>query len=255
MRNAVRALAVAMILVVAGGMLAAAVARVREAAGRMACQNNLRQTGFALWNYPDAYGHFPQAGEPNPGLAPERRLSWFVTLGPYYEATNLYVRLERGKGWDAEENRYLALTDMRYLQCPNFPDRPPVSTLFPSHYVGIAGLGPDAATLPAGHPRAGFFGYERKLTAADIRERSSTLLVAAETTRVSGAWTAAGPPTTRGVDEDDLPYFGLDRPFGGLHLGGANVLFADGSVRLLREPSDPRVLKAMTTIRGSEGEE
>jgi prepilin-type processing-associated H-X9-DG protein len=252
MRNVVNALVVALILVVAGGLLIVATAKVREAANRSQCLNNLKQIGTALHSYHDSIDHFPRAAEPIPGLPPERRLSWLVSPGPYFEGTDLYVKMDRKRGWDAEENRYLALTVYRLLQCPGYPDQPPVSTLVPTHYVGIAGLGSDAAALPAEDPAAGFFGYERQLTLSDMREGTSTLLVAVETARASGAWTAGGPPTVRGLEEGP-PYLGAEGPFGGTHRGGANALFADASVRFLREKSAPRVIRAMVTVGSSAG--
>src|SRR5207248_2816468 len=129
----------------------------------------------------------------------------------------------------------------------------PVSTLVPTNYIGIAGLGPDAATLPAEDPGAGMFGYERKLSLRDLGDRKSTLLAAVETARTSGAWTASGPPTVRGVEEGGPPYLGADGQFGGTHRGGANALFADGSVRFLQDSLDPQVFRAMATVRGSAG--
>lgn len=161
MRNIIRALALGLFLLVVGWLLVTAVARVREAADQTQCTNNLRQIGLALLDYNSAYQHFPRAAEPSADLPPERRLSWLISIAPYYEATDLYVRMDKKKGWDAEENRYLALTILKYLQCPCFPEGPPTSTLVPTHYIGMAGLGADAATLPPGDARVGFFVYDR----------------------------------------------------------------------------------------------
>jgi hypothetical protein len=252
MRKAVNVVVASLAVLLAGGLLIAAIARVRESAARSSCSNNLRQIGFSLRGYHENWRCFPQAGAPNPSLAPEKRLSWLVGSGLYVEATRLYVRMDSEKGWDAQENRYLALTALRIHQCPNQDDRPPMSTLVPTNYVGLAGLGTDAIAAPMGDPRAGFFGYERKLSLGDIRQRASGLLVAVETARVSGAWTAAGPATVRGLEDDAAPYLGDDRPFGGMHRRGANALFADASTRFLEDSVDPRVFRAMATIQGVE---
>jgi prepilin-type processing-associated H-X9-DG protein len=252
MRNVVSVSLVFLMLVLLGSLFGTVIAKGRAAALRMTCRNNLRQIGLAVHSYNDANAHFPPATDPNPALPAESRFSWLVSLVPYVEATNIDIRRDRQKGWDAEENRYLALTDLRYLHCPGFPNRPPVSTLLPTHYVGIAGLGTDAAALPLEDQRAGFFGYERKVSASLI-EGSSTLLAVLETTRVTGAWTAAGPATVRGVEGEGPPLLGADGEFGGLHYGGTNALFADGSVRFLRESLDPGAIRARASIHGRGG--
>jgi prepilin-type processing-associated H-X9-DG protein len=240
-----------LILVLVGGLGVIAIMRIRDTAARTQCIINLRHLGMSCLSYADSLGYFPQAGEPNPGLPPDRRLSWIVGIGPYIDATDLYMRMDRGKGWDAEENRYLALNAFKTIQCPGLPDRPPESTLDPTPYVGIAGLGPDAPALPAEAPAAGVFGYERKLSPADVRERAGRLLMIVETAQVSGAWSAAGPPTVRGVEDAGAPYLGVGGQFGGIHRGRVNAAFADGSARTLSETMDPRVFSAIATVQGS----
>jgi hypothetical protein len=250
MRNILRALALVMLLLVAGGLLVAALARVGEASARFQCRNNLRKIGLAVHNYYDVHQHFPRAAEPNPDLPPERRLSWLLSVGPYFEATSLYVQMDKKDGWDAEENRYLALTTLRLLQCPAFPEKPPVSTLIPTHYVGMAGLGVDAVVLPEGDARAGFFGYEGSLTVAGLGKGTSAVLVALETASPTGAWTAGGPPTVRGLQDNDAPLLGANGQFGGLHRGGTKALFADLSVRFLSRSTDTEVMREMAVVDG-----
>jgi hypothetical protein len=248
--NALKTLAAAVTVLLVGGLLIILVGKVREAAARMQCRNNLRQLGLAFYNYRESNGQFPRAVEPNASLPPVKCLSWFLGVAPYVEATNLYARMDKQKGWEAEENRYLAVMAYPLLRCPGYPDAKPASTLVPTHYVGIAGIGADAATLPLDDPRAGFFGYERKLSRADIGQGTSTLLVLVETTRTHSAWTAGGPPTARGLEEG-TPYLGAGGQFGGTHSKTTYSLFADGSVRPLSESVAPRAFEAMATIRGS----
>jgi prepilin-type processing-associated H-X9-DG protein len=250
MRNIALVLTVTMILVICGGLVVCGISKIRHVAGRTQCANNNRQIGLAVHNFTDSFKEFPRAGLPNPDFRPEDRLSWIVSILPYVESDPLYSRIDRKLGWKVEENRFAALTSLYYLRCPYFPDQPPVSTLVPTHYVGITGIGTDAIELPKGDPRAGLFGFERKLDWKELVGRTSTLLMVVETTRAQGSWIAAGFPTARGLDPMELPYLGRDRQFGGIHGRGVNVLLADGSVRFLPDNMDPKVWEAMATIQG-----
>jgi prepilin-type N-terminal cleavage/methylation domain-containing protein/prepilin-type processing-associated H-X9-DG protein len=66
------------------GLLLPAVQKVREAAARAKCQNNLRQWGLALHNHEAALGYFPAQGE-----YPASDWSALARLLPYVEQENL----------------------------------------------------------------------------------------------------------------------------------------------------------------------
>ncbi|HMC64041.1 MAG TPA: DUF1559 domain-containing protein [Gemmataceae bacterium] len=252
MRGFIHILIVAFVCLVGAGLVILFAQRARETANRTRCMHNLMQIGEALHNY-DARHRFPPPGTiPNPDLPPERRLSWQVELLPFIGKGDVYQRIDREKPWDAVENQPAVNTLIHAVVCPaNYSGRAPDSP-GPTHYVGIAGVGKDAAALPLRDPRAGFFGYDRKCRFADAERGVSSTLVALETASENGPWAAGGWPTVRGLDPDRQPYLGVGGQFGGIHRGGAFALFADLSVQFLSEEINPRTLESMATLAGGD---
>src|SRR5438552_12717201 len=77
-------------------ILLPAVQKVREAANRLRCENNLKQIALACHNYHDANGWFPVASDMGLGTFSNSQLSyssdyigWMVTLMPYLEQGSL----------------------------------------------------------------------------------------------------------------------------------------------------------------------
>ncbi len=242
---------VAFIVLIVGSVLIVAVGKVREAANKTQCANNLKQVGLAILNYQDTYGRLPPAGRINANLPVEKRLGWLYLVVPFVESSDLYRQFDQDQAWDSAKNRVIPLTfAYRVYQCPSYPDRPPDSKFIPTHYLGITGLGTEAAMLPLDDSKAGFFGYERKLKEEDIKRGFSSTLTVVETAWASGAWTAA-PDSVRGLDPDGSPYLGVPQQFGGNHPGGAMALFADGSVHFLESSFDPQAFERMATIAAS----
>lgn len=259
-RFTVRRMMVAVALSAVLAALALFLQRPSEAAQRDACRRNLRLIAAGLAQYSVQFGSFPAGTVPNDRLPPERRLSWLFVVWAFFDQWNWLLNL--ALPWDAPSNRLTrghgvdeppeAVGRMTYLTCPaadgSADERRPGWTW----YVGVAGVGRDAAELPNGHPRAGVFGYDRRTTSADVKDGLSDTLLLAETRVVNGPWTAGGRAPVRGLDPDRRPYIGRGRQFGGLHRGGVNVAFADGSVRFLRGSIDPQVFEALSTVAGGE---
>src|SRR5262249_19164711 len=99
-------LVVIAIIAVLIGLLLPAVQKVREAANRMKCSNNLKQLGLALHNHHDTYGYFPPAREQIyvPGQTPNPLVhSWTPRVLPYIEQDNLYKLYRFDRNWDNAE--------------------------------------------------------------------------------------------------------------------------------------------------------
>jgi prepilin-type processing-associated H-X9-DG protein len=250
MRRIAQFVVVLLILLICGGIGTISIVTVRRAAVRASCANNCRVAGISLKNYEEVNGRLPPAAIPNPDLAGEKRLSWIVDFIPYVEANNIYSRMDKEKSWDAEENRFATEMRLRFLQCPGYSAQPEGDHYGPTTYVGISGIGRDAIALPRTDQRAGIFGLDQSVKLDELKRGASQTILVVETSRVIGAWTAAGEPTTRGLIPDGSPYFGFGGQFGGNHPKGTNVVFADGSVRLIENTIDPTVWESMATLRG-----
>lgn len=84
-------LVVIAIIAILVGLLLPAVQKVREAASRTQCQNNLKQMALASHNFHDVYGHFPYGkSPPYPGAPIYARWSAHSQLLPFLEQGNVY---------------------------------------------------------------------------------------------------------------------------------------------------------------------
>ncbi|MCI0463580.1 MAG: DUF1559 domain-containing protein [Gemmataceae bacterium] len=118
-------LVVIAIIAVLIGLLLPAVQKVREAANRMSCQNNLKQLGLAIHNYHDTYGFFPPAWNYEPPKPPQRTTgvthAWSTFLLPYAEQDNLYKNYDFNKLLYVEPNLTIIQTPLKVFQCPSAP--------------------------------------------------------------------------------------------------------------------------------------
>ena len=281
----VEVLVVIAIIAILIGLLLPAVQKVRSAAARMGCQNNLKQLALAAHNHESAAGEFPagvrpiQKGEKYPGL------SWIGQLLP---------QIEQGPLW--------ALTETAFYERPNDPFRLPhygirtplklascpadsrQSETHPTHQnLVVATTGYLGSVGQDYRTGGGVMYYNSRTRFADIRDGTSTTLFAGERPPspdfwfgwwYAGAGLAGGGSTDIVLGARELnnnasqytsqcpagPY--SYRPgkvdemcdvfhFWSLHDGGANFAFCDGSVRFLPYSAEP-VMVPLATRAGGE---
>ncbi|MGL4422629.1 MAG: DNA-3-methyladenine glycosylase [Gemmataceae bacterium] len=249
-------LVVLAIIAILIGMLLPATRRVRDAADRSNCQNNIKQIVFALHNYesnqpsssaaPIGFRGLP-TGSVGPGETPSERVSWILQVLPYMEQDATALKWLKDEPLAGQTE--LLQTSIRTTLCPSgprFAEKPSFT-----NYVTIAGITPDAATYPVGDARNGFMGDRRQTRFADMLDGSSNIIAVMETGVQLGPWVAGGSATLRGIDFADIPLFGDNRPFGG-HGKVFHVGIADGSIRTFKVDCDPSIIRSLVTIAGGE---
>lgn len=199
------------------------IAAARAAASRAQGMNNLKQIGLAFHNYASANGHFPPAAV----YAPNSKYphSWRVALLPYLEQAPLYNQYRFDEPWDSENNRKLI-------------DQMPAVFRDPA----AAGKGSSPSYFVLTGPNT-IFGNEKGTGFASITDgTSNTILVVSAKRDIP--WTK--PEDIRYDPQGALP------ALGGFRDDGLDVLFADGSVRVIPRGVDQSVLRALISMDGGE---
>jgi prepilin-type N-terminal cleavage/methylation domain-containing protein len=141
-------LVVIAIIAVLIGLLLPAVQKVREAANRAACKNNLRQIGLAIHHYVDAYGFLPpgRGFGPTSGGGPGDQAGMFYHLLPFLEQQNVYD----SNGGPGHQQR------LKVFLCPS--DSTGDGTPPPNSQQGLEAPGSyNYNTYTPGQPRTGVF--------------------------------------------------------------------------------------------------
>jgi prepilin-type processing-associated H-X9-DG protein len=174
-----------------------AVQKVREAANRMKCSNNLKQWGLALHNHESTVGNFPAFAE-----YPSTNWSIFARLLPYVEQENLQKLARLDLPYSDPANANVTRFKVPILSCPSDPnarERPPSTptgnTHFPPSYG--ANLGPWLVYNPAtGQAGDGAFGGNRYSRFAEFTDGTSNTIGMAEVKAYQAFLRGSGNPAT-----------------------------------------------------------
>lgn len=266
-------------------LLLPAVQLAREAARQTTCRNNLKQIGLALHNYVGGFGVFPPSstspidyGIWNSNPTEYHLQSWASLILPRLDQGNLYNKVNFNASALAAVNVPVAAQKIDVYRCPSytgadFSKEPLYVAISPKfairNYVAIGAttIGnlwkqPDGVIFPLSN-----MGFR------DISDGTSNTLLIAETREPNASvWIDGGTAslTSRQYDDGNAPsYAGTHTalnftpyyPSGGqgidclwaassMHSGGANHLFADGSVRFITNQLDARAYDSMVTRSG-----
>lgn len=263
-------LVVIAIIAILIGLLLPAVQRVREAAARIQCANNLKQIGIACLAHHDTRrilpdggsywdpGSYPRTMASNqPEAAPKQAWGWAYQILPYLEQTN---------AWAHPSSQTVRETVLNVYFCPSRrePMRVQDSRYGRSGMIDYAGNG--ATDDRKTSPNAGSYGDGRngvivrrpggpggevsvKLTKASIPDGTSNTVMISEKRMDIGVIGQNQPDddqgyvagwdwdTIRWAQREPLPdKMGSWEPdrFGSSHLAGINAVYVDGSVRIIR---------------------
>jgi prepilin-type processing-associated H-X9-DG protein len=162
-------------------LLLPAVQKVREAANRIKCQNNLKQIGLAAHNYHSTFEHFPPGASASPSYA-----SALVILLPHVEQANKYNQFDFTHNVnDDTYNLAAEVQDVAIFLCPSDPSQGELlrsgQRLGRSNY--FANMGAHAWWRNTDPATGGVFYYNSALRIADITDGSSQTALFAEIRR------------------------------------------------------------------------
>jgi prepilin-type processing-associated H-X9-DG protein len=211
-----------------------AVQKVREAAARSQCQNNLKQIGLAMHNYHDSNHYFP------PAFARGSNWGWAVWILPFVEQENLYQALNP-TATNLSVNLYTT-QKLAVYTCPTDPS-PDVHRFYSGYakndYVVSEQVSDGGSTIRIGQITDGT-SNTLMIGERDMQNQAGAVWPGRDT--LSGVASVIGRPTW----PINTPYAGGSTccvsdtgctryAWSSLHTGGANFAFCDASVHFLKD--------------------
>ena len=196
-------LVVIAIIAILIGLLLPAVQKVREAAARIKCANNLKQLGLALHNYEGTIQKLPPL---YPYAAPgstvkDYRYTWSVLaqLNPYLEQTNIYNAMDLNQpiyvGSPASispANQFAVVQKVPIFLCPSDKGEPVssaygVTNMGPTNYVANHGTGLTGGGYGSPVNSDGIFSTTKGIAITDITDGTSNTAAFSESILGDGA--------------------------------------------------------------------
>lgn len=260
-------LVVIAIIAILIALLVPAVQKVREAAARTQCRNNLKQIGLAMHSYHDLNKRFPPgyvSGVDSSGNDTGPGWGWAAHLLEFVEQQAVKQQITFNQDIAAPVHSTVRVQGLAVFLCPSdafnspfTPDNASVS-IAPSNYVAVFGSNEIETAPGAGN---GLFYRNSKHGFSAIIDGSSNTLMVGE--RSSNLFKSSWVGSLTGADEAQALCLGsADHPpndaaahaedFWSRHVQGVNFLFADGTVRNIGNQIAPSVYQALATRAGGE---
>ena len=279
-------LVVIAIIAILIGLLLPAVQKVREAAARITCTNNLKQIGLALHSYHDANNGLPAGYLCN--ARPDVQYTvpgwgWGALLLPYLEQNNLARQIDLRADMTAPGYVAVRTTELKMYVCPSdlntgvfdVPDAGSgtVGKAATNSYAACFGAGPAVDLGDNPGVTNGLFARNSRFRFADIIDGTSNTIAVGERAGkfAQSPWAGAlnngtirqygNPANSSEAPAQVLAYFEdgpLNSPeteaewFYGPHTGVVLFVFADGSVQSVKLSTSLTILKALATRAGGE---
>ena len=222
----------------------------RLASARPLDEQRQQRVLTGLLGYVNKESNWPAGATGAKLFAPESRLSWIAELLPYYDEFEWHRKLNFAQDWNTPENRPVTRRPLDPFINPALGLSLTEAGFPVTHYVGLAGVGSDAADLgPAGRS-AGVFSYRNLVAPAQITDGAAQTIALMGVSSNLGPWAAGGQATVRALTAQ--PYVNGPDGFGSGQADGMFVGMADGSVRFISKDIDPNVLERLATIHGGE---